>query len=64
MVAKSALENTLQSAIFFPLYINRACIMKHNRIEKMKLVVSATIASFYINCSFHKPLNPILGETV
>lgn len=38
--------------------------MKHNRIEKMKLVISATIASFHINCSFHKPLNPILGETV
>ncbi len=64
MVAKSALENTLQSAIFFPLYMNRACIMKHNRIEKIKLVITATIASFYVNCSFHKPLNPILGETV
>jgi hypothetical protein len=27
-------------------------------------VITATIATFHINLSFHKPLNPILGETV
>ncbi len=30
----------------------------------MKLVLVATIGNFYINCSFLKPLNPILGETI
>lgn len=30
----------------------------------MKLVIVATIANFYICCSFLKPLNPILGETL
>ena len=30
----------------------------------MKLVIVATIGNFYINCSFLKPLNPILGETI
>lgn len=29
----------------------------------MKLVICATLGNFYINCSFFKPLNPILGET-
>lgn len=24
----------------------------------------ATLGNFYINCSFLKPLNPILGETI
>ena len=62
-IAHSALERTFNSAIFFPLYINRASLIS-NKIERFKLIISATIASFYINCSFHKPLNPILGETV
>lgn len=30
----------------------------------MKLLVCATLGNFYINCSFLKPLNPILGETI
>ena len=63
MIAKSALERTLNSAIFFPLYVNRASILS-NKIERFKMVITATIASFYVNLSFYKPLNPILGETV
>lgn len=63
MVAKSALEKTFYSAMFFPLYINRAVIVT-NYIERMKLVITATVASFCYTLSFHKPLNPILGETV
>jgi hypothetical protein len=63
MVAKSALEKTFYSAMFFPLYINRAVIV-HNFVERMKLVITASIASFCYTLSFHKPLNPILGETV
>ena len=62
MVAKSALENTLHSATFFPLFINKA--VNQNRLEKLKLVITATIATFYVNLSFLKPLNPIIGETV
>jgi hypothetical protein len=62
MVAKSALENTLHSATFFPLFINRA--HHQSPLEKLKLVITATIASFHVNLSFHKPLNPIIGETV
>ena len=62
MVAKSALENTLHSVTFFPIFINKGC--SENRIEKLKLVITATIASFYVNLSFHKPLNQIIGETV
>lgn len=63
MIAKSALERNLQSTIFFPLYLNRAS-MSPNPIERLKLVLTATIATFYINLSFLKPLNPILGETL
>lgn len=33
-------------------------------VERMKLILTATIGCFYINCSFLKPLNPILGETI
>ncbi|CAD8174672.1 unnamed protein product [Paramecium octaurelia] len=63
MIAKSALEKNLQSTIFFPLYINRA-VQTLDYMEQLKLVITATIATFHINLSFHKPLNPILGETV
>jgi hypothetical protein len=30
----------------------------------MKFIIVATVGNFYINCSFLKPLNPILGETI
>lgn len=63
MIAKSALEKNLMSTIYFPLYINRACIVP-NKLERLKLVITATISTFYVNLSFHKPLNPILGETI
>lgn len=63
MVAKSALEKTFYSAMFFPLYLNRALIV-HNYVERMKLVITASMASFCYTLSFHKPLNPVLGETV
>ena len=63
MIAKSALEKNLMSTIYFPLYINKACMI-HNNVERLKLVITATLSTFYINLSFHKPLNPILGETI
>ncbi|KAM3145464.1 Oxysterol-binding protein 4 [Paramecium bursaria] len=63
MIAKSALEKNLLSAINFPLYVNRASKMQQP-LEQLKLVITATISSFYTNLSFNKPLNPIIGETV
>ena len=63
MIAKSGLEKNLASTIYFPFYINRACQIA-DKLERFKLVISACISTFYINLSFHKPLNPILGETI
>ena len=63
MIAKSALEKNLLSTIFFPLFINKA-VQTNDHLEQLKLVITATISTFYQNLSFHKPLNPILGETV
>lgn len=63
MVARSGLERNLASAAFFPLYVGRAC-REQSRLERLKLVVAACIATFHVNLSFAKPLNPILGETI
>lgn len=63
MIPKSALEKILMASCLFPLYINRAC-SEENPIERLKLVICATLGNFYLNCSFLKPLNPILGETI
>lgn len=32
-------------------------------LERLKLVICATIGQFYLNLSFLKPLNPLIGET-
>ena len=75
MIPKSALEKILLASCLFPLYINKAT-MTSDPIErvyiifliffltKIKLLICATLGNFYINCSFLKPLNPILGETI
>ncbi|CAD8105315.1 unnamed protein product [Paramecium primaurelia] len=63
MIPKSALEKVLMSSCLFPLYINRATQEK-DPIERLKLIICATLGNFYVNCSFLKPLNPILGETI
>ncbi len=52
----------MNSTCLFPLYINKATLTD-NKLERLKLVICATIGNFYINCTFLKPLNPILGET-
>jgi hypothetical protein len=62
MIPTSALEKALASANYFPLYLNRAAQIQ-DQIERIKLVITATIANFFLNCTFMKPLNPILGET-
>lgn len=58
----SGLEKALNSACLFPYYMNRAYEEK-DPVERLKLVICATIGHFFINLSFTKPLNPILGET-
>ncbi|KAM3146116.1 hypothetical protein pb186bvf_001773 [Paramecium bursaria] len=63
MIPKSALEKILLACRLFPLYINKAA-MTSDPIERFKLLICATLGNFYINCSFLKPLNPILGETI
>ena len=62
MIPKTALEKALASTCLFPLYINRASFIT-DKVERFKLLISATLGNFYINCTFLKPLNPILGET-
>lgn len=62
MIPKSALEKALNSTCLFPLYMNRAA-QTTDLIERFKLVICATIGNFWINCTFLKPLNPIIGET-
>jgi len=61
-VAMSALERVGRSTSFFPIYFNRAAA-SDNPVERIKLVITATLANFYVNCTFLKPLNPVLGET-
>lgn len=71
MIPKSALENIFQGsnifkcflfiyilfflACFFPIYVNRACMIK-DPLERLKLVITSSIASFYLTNSFGKPV--------
>lgn len=45
-----------------PIFINAAA-MTNDPIERMILVIAASIALIYPTHQFEKPLNPILGET-
>jgi len=51
---------TLQSTC--PIYLNYAASIS-DPIERMKLVMTQSIAFFWSEKIFEKPLNPILGET-
>lgn len=62
MIPVSGLEKAMNSTCLFPLYLNKAASIT-DPIERLKLVISASIGHFFINLSFLKPLNPILGET-
>lgn len=62
MIPKTGLEKALNSTCLFPIYINKACLIT-DPIERLKLIICATLGQFYLNLSFLKPLNPILGET-
>ncbi|EGR27407.1 hypothetical protein IMG5_195890 [Ichthyophthirius multifiliis] len=61
-VAQSALERVARGTCFFPIYLGKA-VQILNNAERLKYVITATIANFFVNCTFLKPLNPVLGET-
>lgn len=63
MQAATALHNTLKSAILCPPYLVYAGSIS-DPIERMKLVVTSSMCSFYYLSTFEKPINPVLGETL
>ena len=44
------------------MYLNRASMIE-DRIERMRLLMSASVSYFYNEKIWEKPLNPLLGET-
>lgn len=62
MCPKSALQTSLVGTCLFPIFMNRACLVT-DLVERMKLVIVATLGNFPVANTFLKPLNPILGET-
>ena len=62
-IPKTTLECVLYSTCYYPFYMNRASSIT-DPLERMKLVITASISSFSIANSFYKPLNPYLGETL
>ena len=62
MIPMTALQKALSSTCLFPFYMNKATETK-DPIERIKFVICATLGQFFINLSFLKPLNPIIGET-
>ncbi len=62
MIPKSGLEKTFMQTTMFPLYMNRACSI-NDPVERIKLLMVATISNFPYSNTFLKPLNPIIGET-
>ncbi|CAD8133891.1 unnamed protein product [Paramecium octaurelia] len=63
MIPKTALETSVHGTSIFPLYITKAT-MTPDFLERFKLVITATLSSFFWTNTFLKPLNPILGETL
>ena len=49
-------------ATTLPVYMNRAATIT-DPVERMKLVMTSNFSWYLYNQVFHKPLNPILGET-
>jgi len=46
----------------FPIHLNYASQTK-DLVERMKMVITSSVAFFHPAKIFEKPLNPILGET-
>ena len=62
MCAKSMLETQGSCAGVGPFYLTAAAMTK-DPLERLKLVMTYSIAYIYPTHIFEKPLNPILGET-
>ena len=62
MVPISILQHVCNGHFNFPLYLNMASQTKDD-VERMKLLIVATISCWYRSSVILKPLNPILGET-
>ena len=62
MSHKSLLETIPAIQCVFSFYLNYAASIS-DPIERMKIVVTTTIAFLWKNHCFEKPLNPVLGET-
>ena len=62
MLPLTILQTIALSIFQFPIYLNLAGLSK-DPVEKLKLVIVATLSCFHSSSHFLKPLNPILGET-
>ena len=62
MSPQSVLMQTTGFATTLPVYMNRAATIT-DPVERMKLVMTSNFSWYLYNQVFHKPLNPILGET-
>ena len=58
----SEINNLLEKAMSFSFYLNYAATVT-DPVERMRAVITSTIAFLWKNSSFEKPLNPVLGET-
>ena len=61
MIPYSILQGVARSFFQLPYYMHLA--EGKDKVEKMKLFITATISSFFCSSFFLKPMNPILGET-
>lgn len=63
MIPKTAIETSVHASCMFPLYMNKAA-MSNDPLERLKLLITTCLSSFFWTNTFLKPLNPILGETL
>ena len=62
MCPKSILQTLSWSQSCMSIYLNHAAGLD-DKVERVKLLIAASMASSYHDKIFEKPLNPILGET-
>ena len=62
MCSSSMLEIMATISSCFAIYFNKAAECE-DHVERMKLTIVGSLAYFYFEKIFEKPLNPILGET-
>lgn len=62
MIPLSILQHLCNSHFNFPFYLNLAS-KSSDPLERMKLVIVASMSCWHRSLVFLKPLNPILGET-